>query len=104
MRIAYLTMDEVNADLARRWADIINADVFPLGPRDPLPNGNYDAAIYDVDMLPECLRNKVLTMLISGPILCPSAMHSYNVRKRDVQALRARGVIVQRRLGGSHNH
>ena len=100
MRIAYLTMDEVNTDLARRWADLINADVFPLSPRDPLPDGNYDAAIYDVDLLPAALREQVLTMLLTGQIHSPTAVHSYNFRRREVVALRARGVIVQRRLEG----
>jgi hypothetical protein len=98
MRIAYLTMDEVNPDLAGRWADTCGCEVIPLSPSDPLPDGNFDAAIFDLDYLLPPLRQKVLAILLSDPLHCPVAVHSYNLRQRQANALRARGVLVRRRL------
>jgi hypothetical protein len=98
MRIAYLTTDEVNPDLARRWAQTCGCEVIPLSPRDPLPDGEFDAAIYDLDYLLPPLREQVLTSLLSRPLHCPAAVHSFNLRKRQATALRTRGVLVRRRL------
>jgi hypothetical protein len=98
MRIAYLSTDEVNADLARRWASTCSCEVIPLWPRDPLPNGDYDAEIYDLDFLPPTLRQQVLTNLLSGPLHCPVAVHSYGLSEQHASDLRARGVFVWSRL------
>jgi len=98
MRIAYRTTDEVNPDLARRWAQMCGCQVIPLSPHDPLPNGDFDAVIYDLDHLLPPLRQQVLTTLLSGPLHGPVAVHSYNLRQRQADALRARGVMVRRRL------
>jgi hypothetical protein len=98
MRIAYLTTDEVNPDLAGRWADTCGCEVIPLSPSDPLPDGDFDAAIFDLDFLLPPLRQKVLAILLSDPLHFPVAVHSYNLRRRQANALRARGVLVRRRL------
>jgi hypothetical protein len=98
MRIAYLTTDEVNPDLARRWASSCGCDVIPLSPRDPLPRDDYDAAIYDLDHLPPELQQHVLAGLLKGRLHRPTVVHGYNLRQRQANALRARGVFVRRRL------
>jgi hypothetical protein len=98
MRIAYLSTDEVNLDLARRWAKTCRCEVIALSPRDPLPDGGCEAAIYDLDFLPPTLRQQVLTNLFRGPQHCPVAVHSYNLDDQQVRDLRARGVFVRRRL------
>ena len=43
MRIAYLTTDEVNKHLALRLAAQWEVSVCPLEPRDPPPDGKFDA-------------------------------------------------------------
>jgi len=98
MRIAYLSTDEVNLDLARRWASTCGCEVVPLTPRDPRPNGEYDAAIYDLDFLPPMLRQRVLTDLSRGSWHGPVAVHSYNLGAQQVRDLHVRGVHVRRRL------
>jgi len=98
MRIAYLSTDEVNLDLARRWARKCGCKVVPLGPRHPLPNGDHEAAIYDLDFLPPVLRQQVLSRLLRGPRDGPIAVHSYNLGEQQVADLRSRGIHVWRRL------
>src|SRR5262245_54809815 len=98
MRIAYLTTDEVNPDLAQRWARTCGCEVIPLTPRDPIPDGEFDAVIYDLDYLPQPIRQQVMTMLLNGPRTSPAAVHSYNLRRWQTQALRALGIVVGRKL------
>lgn len=98
MRIAYLTVDEVNSDLARRWATEFQCEIVPLSPCDPLPNGEYDATIYDLDYLAPSLIQRVLTNLLTGSLPSPAVVHSYNLHPRQANGLQARGVFVRRRL------
>lgn len=98
MRIAYVTTDEVNPDLAQRWAETCGCTIVPLSPADPLPDGQFDGAIYDLDYLLPPFRQLVLRHLLRGPQHCPAAVHSYNLRQRQARALRNRGVIAKRRL------
>src|SRR5262245_66051253 len=98
MRIAYLSIDEVNLDLARRWAKTCHCEVVRWPPREVVRNGDIDAAIYDLDFLPPLLRQQVLTNLLRGPRHGPVAVHSYNLSEQQVSDLRARGVHVRRRL------
>jgi hypothetical protein len=99
MRIAYVTTDEVNTDLARRWGRTCRCKVDIVFPRDPLPNGQYEAVIYDLDYLLSPLREQVLKNLQVGPPPCRiAAVHSYHLRQRQANHLRARGVLVRRRL------
>jgi hypothetical protein len=98
MRIAYLTVDEVNSDLARRWATEFQCEIVPLSPCDPLPIGEYDATIYDLDYLAPSLIQRVLTNLLTGSLPRPAVVHSYNLRPRQANDLQARGVFVRQRL------
>ena len=100
MRIAYVTTDEVNATLARRWAHTCRCEVTPLLPRDLPRKGEFDAAVYDLDHLPAEFRQQVLSNLLEGRILSPTMVHSYNLDRRQANALRARGVFVRCRLEG----
>jgi hypothetical protein len=98
MRIAYFTTDEVNLDLARRWARRIGCQLIPLSPREPLLDDQFDAVIYDLDYLPSELRRELLASLRNDPLPGPCAVHSYNLKRREAEALRFWGVQVRRRL------
>ena len=98
MRIAYLTVDEVNSDLAQQWATEFQCEIVPLSLCDPLPNGDYDATIYDLDYLTTSLIQRVLKNLLTGSLPSPVVVHSYNLRPRQANDLQARGVFVRHRL------
>ena len=98
MRIAYLTTDEVNQELALRWAAGQEAQLEVIWPRDEPPDGRFDAVIYDLDCLPPPLRQQLLTDLAGGGALWPAAVHSYALEGEQIKALLGRGVIVRRRL------
>ena len=66
MRIAYLTTDEVNQELALRLAAGQEAQLEVIWPRDEPPDGRFDAVIYDLDCLPPPLRQQLLTDLAGG--------------------------------------
>ena len=100
VRIAYVTTDEVNATLARRWAHTCSCELTPLLPRDLPQKGEFDAAVFDLDHLPAEFRQRVLKNLLEGPLLNPTMVHSYNLDQRQANALRARGVFVRCRLEG----
>jgi len=100
MHIAYLTADEVNLDLARRWAQECGCQLSLVLPRDALPDsdGEFDAVVYDLDCPHPALRERVLTNLLTGDHHSRVAVHTYNLGQAQAQELRARGVLVERRL------
>jgi hypothetical protein len=98
VRIAYVTTDEVNQDLALRLADDFGAELCPLSPKDPPPNGEFDAMVYDLDYLPPEGRRAILAGLLAGPRSCAVAVHSHNLREDQADALRAGGIAVSSRL------
>jgi hypothetical protein len=98
MRIAYLTTDVVNQELALRLAASQDDQLEVIWPRDEQPNGCFDAVIYDLDCLPPPLRQQLLTDLTSGGAPWPAAVHSYALKDKQIRALLRRGVIVRRRL------
>jgi hypothetical protein len=98
MRIAYLTSDEVNLDLARQWALDFDCEVIPLSTVEPLPSDDVDGAIYDLDFLAQPFLKQVLAGLLNSPRQRPTVVHAYNLRQCIVNELLARGVYVRRRL------
>jgi hypothetical protein len=98
MRIAYQTSDEVNRDLAMRWANDDDSilDAFDLDAT--ISDASFDAVVYDLDFLPVERRTEVLQLLMARSSVGLAAVHSYNLKRRQVRTLRARGVIVARRL------
>jgi hypothetical protein len=101
MRIAYVTTDEVNQDLALRTATDWGACLEVLSVQEALPNGHYDAVVYDWDFLPRDCREKVLAGLAKAPRNFVVALHSYGLQEREARALRRRGLLIFRRLRGS---
>jgi hypothetical protein len=98
MQIAYLTLDEVNWHLAAQFALACGAELEQVLPKDPEPDGRFDAVLYDWDSLPPRQREQFLSRLLAGPLLCPVAVHSYNLDEDRVATLRRHGVAVHARL------
>jgi hypothetical protein len=94
MRVAYLSTDEVNQDLATRLAQAAGATLCPLAPKDPPPDGACDAVLCDWDFWPEDRRRELLAGPPSAPPLCPLAVHGYGLADGPAEALRRRGVAV----------
>jgi hypothetical protein len=98
MRCAYLTLDEVNRDLAGNLAGALGMGLDILSLRDAAPDGQFDAIVYDLDFLPRDDRERVLARLRARRATEPVAVHSYHLSDRHKSLLRRRGVIVARRL------
>jgi hypothetical protein len=94
MRIAYVTIDEVNQDLAVRMADRFGADVSGVVPKDPPPDGRFDAVLYDLDAMSPTLRRQFVAVLRSSRPSRPVGVHGYNLEDDEANALRMRGVYV----------
>ena len=56
MLCAYLSLDEVNQDLAATLAAGAGVELDALTFRDAAPAGQFDAALYDLDSLPPAYR------------------------------------------------
>jgi hypothetical protein len=98
MLIAYLTGDEVNADLAGRMAEDCGATLCLLSFNDAPVDGRFDAVVYDLDYSPPPWREATLAKLVAGPSAIPVAVHSFNLEASQVEALYGNGVEVYRRL------
>src|SRR5438874_8244867 len=98
MRIAYLTLDEVNGALARRLAADCGATLEAVVPGPAEPDGRFDARLYDLDHVPAPRRQEVLARYLSGPAACPVAIHGYGLEEPQADALRRHGLAVARAL------
>jgi hypothetical protein len=98
MSIAYLSTDEVNPRLAGRMAAACGETLHFLSPRDPPPDGRFDAVRYDLKSMPPACREAILASALARPPTRPVAVHSYNLDTR-ADALRDKGVVLTRRLG-----
>ena len=100
MRVAYLTTDEVNRNLARGLAAACGAALHPVTPRDDPPDGSIDAVLYDLDFLSVTHRQEILAALKAGASPHVAGVHSYGLDENVVNALRKHHVVVSRRLDG----
>jgi hypothetical protein len=99
VKIAYLSIDEVNLSLAEELGARFGVSVESLSPRDPAPTDRAVAVVYDLDSLPPVDRRLVLTALVKRKRRYPTAVHSYNLVPAQIEALRLNGIAVYRRLG-----
>jgi hypothetical protein len=98
MRIAYITSDEVNRDVALRLAKACGATLYSPALGDAPPDGQFNAILYDWDYLPPQRKHDLLEVLLAGPSPCPVALHSYSLDEVHGKALRRNGVAIYRRL------
>jgi hypothetical protein len=97
MRFAYLTLDDVNRDLAARLAARAGIELSSPGIREGAET--FDAIVYDLDHLPTDFRDRLLSELASGQLTQVVGVHSYNLTDCKRRALRRRGICAKRRLG-----
>jgi hypothetical protein len=98
MRIAYLTTDEVNRELVARMAAECGAVACALEPKDPAPDGRYDAVLHNLDDLTREERAALLEGLGRGQADHPTAVHGYVLTAEQARALDRQGVAAARRL------
>jgi hypothetical protein len=98
MLIGYRTIDQVNEYTARQMARACGVKLYPLWPREPPPDGGFDAVLYDWDCLPAQERQEVLAELTAGHRPHAVALHGYNLEDSQAKALRRHTVAVYRRL------
>jgi hypothetical protein len=98
MGIAYLSLDEVNHDLAARTAGDYGVDLDILTSPAEITASPCEAVIYDLDYLADHDRRHILDELTRGPADTLAVLHSYNLRPGEKRALRRNGVVVHRRL------
>lgn len=97
-RLAYQTTDGLNEATADLLTGQCGGQMVPLLFRDPSPDGQFDAVLYDLDYLPSERRDEVLAQLLAGPLHCPTGVHSFNLEDEQADALRRNGVVIARRL------
>jgi hypothetical protein len=98
MRIAYINTDEVNEALAARMAAECGAVVCEVFPKDPPPDGQFDAVLYNLDDVPRDQRSALIEGLCLGAPEHPTAVHGYDITDEQARTLRRNGVAVARRL------
>jgi hypothetical protein len=98
MRFAYLTFDEVNENLAQKFAKTHGVDLDPHFRSDTIAGPEYDAVLCDLDSLPPDEREANLTAVLTYSLSRAVAVHSYNLEAHQRRLLRRRNVIVARRL------
>jgi hypothetical protein len=99
MRIAYLTTDDVNLDLALELAESQGITLCPRTPRDAAAEAPFDAVLYDWDYWPVELRAPAIAEWHSTGSPCPVAIHSYNLNRGQINALLQQGIAIFRTLG-----
>jgi hypothetical protein len=91
-----MSLDEVNQDLAGRFAAANGLEIDCVALCGPAPHDGTVAILYDLDHLPPETLEKLKAGCSNGAV----AVHSYSLSARQIRALRRRGVIVTRRLTG----
>jgi len=99
MRVAYLTLDEVNQHLALTFASEHGARLDVHACPEAIGEREYDAVVYDPDSFPPHERHANLAAVLACPLDRPVAVHGYDFSAEQRQVLRKRGAIVARRLG-----
>jgi hypothetical protein len=104
MLTAYFTTDEVNEWVAERLATDCGMTICPMFLKGEPAEEGFDAMVFDWDFLPAPWREEALKMLTTRPLDCPVAVHSHHIPEKQIEALRANGVQVFRRLHPSLFH
>jgi hypothetical protein len=99
MRVAYLTLDEVNQHLALTFAGEHGASLDVHECPEAIGEREYDAVIYDPDSFPPHERQANLDAVLACPLDRPVAVHGYDFSADQWQVLRKRGAVVAKRLG-----
>jgi hypothetical protein len=74
------------------------AVICALLPKDPPPDGQFHAVLYDLDDVQKHRRADVVAQILLCPATCPRAVHGYDITDEQAKALRRHGVAVGQRL------
>jgi hypothetical protein len=99
MRIAYLTLDEVNRDFAARCAAAAGVELESFAQCEALEP--FDAVVYDLDFLPPDSRAGLVAAPATAGSRALIAVHGYNLSSGQRRRLRRRGAVVARRLSSA---
>jgi hypothetical protein len=98
MRIAYLTTDEANQDLALELAQRHDIMLCIVEPRDSAPVAGFDGVLCDWDYWPAEAKVPLLQGWLGQASVPPLGLHSYQMDGEQAEALRRRGIAVHRVL------
>lgn len=98
MRLAYLTIDEVNQALALDFSSELDVTLTILAPKEGPPDRAYDAVLCDWDSLPTEVRADFFTMSAWDALPRAVAVHGYSLTAEESIELLNRGVLIYRRL------
>jgi hypothetical protein len=101
MRFAYLTRDEVNQDLAARFAAEHDIELEIFAQFDALVERIFDAVLCDLDSFYADDREMNFGALVIGSKHKPVALHSYNLDDQERRFLYQSGVLTARSLRGA---
>jgi hypothetical protein len=97
--IGYVSLDEVNQDLANELSVKFGATLEVFASPAEMSDWSCDAVVYDFDSLPGEQRERIYQELTRGRGDGVRVVHSYSLGSYEKKALRSRGVLVLRRLG-----
>jgi hypothetical protein len=99
MRIIYLTLDDVNKFMMRRWARQSRCRLAcPAASRLHTLSESADAVVLDFDFLPATIRDAWLSRLLRGALAGRVLIHGHNISAAQIAALRPSRVGVCRGL------
>jgi hypothetical protein len=98
MRIAYVSNDEVNRELAARMAAELGAAFYTMHPHGPAPEENFDVVLYNLDDLATHDQAVLVEGLRRGAGQRPTGVHGYDVTDEQASNLKRIGVATSRRL------
>jgi nitrate reductase cytochrome c-type subunit len=98
MRIAYMTIDEVNRASAAQMAGECGAFICALAPKDSPPDDQFHAVLYDLDDMQKSQRAELVAQIQGSPSTRPRAVHGYDITDEQARILRRHGVAVSKRL------
>src|SRR5262245_65203997 len=99
MRIAYITLDDVNRFTLRRWAGQNRVRVDCLSASElRTPVHGVDAVVVDLDFLPAELREIWLSRILADAPPSQVLVHGHNITEAEAAALHRRSVRVCRGL------
>jgi hypothetical protein len=100
MRLAYLSLDEVNRALAATFATELEIELELYARFADLAERNTDAVLCDLDSFYVDNLEKTVGTIVIGSKQMPIAVHSYNLDEERRRFLHQNGVITARRLQG----
>jgi len=98
MEKVHVTNDEVNRFSTKQMAQEEGLQIQLRSFYDPIPDGECEQVLYDLDSVPADRRDSVLSRLIGGQPSHEVAVHSYNLTDEEEAALLKSGVLVLPRL------